>query len=124
KSVVSKFANGLALKVDTSDPKAVEKAFADAVERFGKVDIIFNNAGISGEQVPLEQSSTENWRRVSSVNGEGVFNVLKYGILAMRKSGGGTIINTSSTNGLIGMPNQSPYTYTKWGVIGITKAAA
>lgn len=123
-ALAAKLPEALALKVDTSDPVAVEKAIAAAVDRFGKIDVIFNNAGISGEQLPVAESSVENWKRVSSINGDGVFFVLKYGIAAMLKSGGGAIINTSSTNGLIGIPNIPPYTFTKWGVIGITKSSA
>ena len=116
--------NALALRVDTSDPQSVEQSIAAAVERYGKIDLIFNNAGISGEQLRIHESSVENWQRVTRINGDGVFYVLKYGVAAMLKTGGGAIVNTSSTNGLIGIPNIPPYTFTKWGVIGITKSAA
>ncbi len=116
--------DALALRVDTSDPDAVEQSIAAAVERYGRIDLIFNNAGISGEQLRIHESSVENWKRVTRINGDGVYYVLKYGISAMLKTGGGAIVNTSSTNGLIGIPNIPPYTFTKWGVVGITKSAA
>ena len=124
RAVAASLPEALALRVDTSDPAAVEQAVAAAVERFGRIDVIFNNAGISGEQVPIDQMGIENWQKVRSINGDGVFYVLKYGIAAMLKSGGGAIVNTSSTNGLVGLPNIAPYTFTKWGVIGLTKSAA
>lgn len=110
--------------MDTSKAESVEKAIQDAVEHYGRIDIIFNNAGISGEQLPVAEASVDNWKRVMSINGDGVFYVLKYGVAAMLKTGGGSIVNTSSTNGLIGIPNIPPYTFTKWGVIGITKSVA
>jgi len=124
KELAGRLPEAIALKVDTSDAAAVEAAVAKAVEQYGRIDIILNNAGISGEQLPIDQSSVENWEKVTSINGDGVFYVLKYGISAMLKTGGGAIVNTSSTNGLIGIPNISPYTFTKWGVVGITKSAA
>src|SRR5688572_2058387 len=124
RALAAKLPEALALKVDTSDAASVERAVAAAVERFGRIDIIFNNAGISGEQLPIDESSVENWQRVARINGDGVFYVLKYGIAAMLKTGGGSIVNTSSTNGLVGLPNIAPYTFTKWGVIGLTKSAA
>jgi NAD(P)-dependent dehydrogenase (short-subunit alcohol dehydrogenase family) len=124
KALAATLPEALALRVDTGDAEAVEKAIDAAVERYGKIDLIFNNAGISGEQLRIHESSVENWKRVTRINGDGVFYVLKYGIAAMLKTGGGAIVNTSSTNGLIGIPNIPPYTFTKWGVIGITKSAA
>ncbi|MNR75237.1 Levodione reductase [compost metagenome] len=124
KALAATLPDALALRVDTGDAEAVERSIAAAVERYGKIDLIFNNAGISGEQLRIHESSVENWQRVTRINGDGVFYVLKYGIAAMLKTGGGAIVNTSSTNGLIGIPNIPPYTFTKWGVIGITKSAA
>lgn len=124
RALAAKLPEALALELDTSNAASVERGIAAAVERFGKIDIIFNNAGISGEQLPIHESSTENWKRVTAINGDGVFYVLKFGVAAMLKTGGGAIINTSSTNGLIGIPNIAPYTFTKWGVIGLTKSVA
>ena len=124
KALAATLPDALALRVDTGDAEAVERSIAAALERYGKIDLIFNNAGISGEQLRIHESSVENWKRVARINGDGVFYVLKYGIAAMLKTGGGAIVNTSSTNGLIGIPNIPPYTFTKWGVIGITKSAA
>lgn len=124
REVAESLNDGFALRVDTSDASSVEQAVAATVEHFGRIDVIFNNAGISGEQKPVHEMSVENWERVVAINGTGFFHVLKYGIAAMLKTGGGAIVNTSSTNGLIGIPNIAPYTFTKWGVIGLTKSVA
>ena len=122
--VAANLPEGIAVGVDTSDPEAVERAFAAAVEHFGRVDAIFNNAGIDGKQEPLHEMTVENWERVRSINGDGVFHVLKHGIAAMLKTGGGSVVNTSSTAGLAGQINISAYTFTKAGIIGLTRSAA
>jgi NAD(P)-dependent dehydrogenase (short-subunit alcohol dehydrogenase family) len=114
----------VSVPVDTSDARSVEDAIATTVEHYGQIDVIFNNAGIPGEQTLLHEMTVDNWRQVTAVNGDGVFFVLKYGVAAMLKTGGGAIINTSSTAGVAAQENISPYTFTKAGVIGLTRAAA
>jgi NAD(P)-dependent dehydrogenase (short-subunit alcohol dehydrogenase family) len=123
-AVANELPDALAVTVDTSDPASVEQAIARAVDHYGRIDVIFNNAGISGEQQILHEVTLANWQGVRGINGDGVFYVLKYGIAAMLESGGGSIINTSSTAGLTAQPNISPYTFTKAGIIGLTRAAA
>lgn len=122
--VAGSLPDALAVRVDTSDSESVERSIAAAVKRYDRIDVIFNNAGISGDQLLIHEMSVENWKRVTRINGDGVFYVLKFGITALLRTGGGAIVNTSSTNGLIGIPNIAPYTFTKWGVIGLTKSAA
>ena len=124
RSVAGSLPDAIANRVDTSDAKSVEASISAAVQHYGRIDVVFNNAGISGEQLLIHEMSVENWKRVTSINGDGVFYVLKYAIAEMLKTGGGVIVNTSSTNGLIGIPNIAPYTFTKWGVIGLTKSVA
>lgn len=124
RAVADSLPEALALRVDTSDEQAVEQAIAEAVETYGRIDILFNNAGIPGDQLPIAETGIENWKKVRSINGDGAFYVLKFGVMAMLKSGGGVIVNTSSTNGLVGLPNIAPYTFTKWGIIGLTKSVA
>lgn len=114
----------VAVAVDTADPASVERAVAESLERCGRIDAIFNNAGIAGDQVILHEMPIENWRRVCSVNGDGVFHVLRYGIAAMLETGGGAIVNTASTAGITAQVNISPYSFTKAGVIGLTRSAA
>ena len=116
--------DAVSVLVDTSDARSVEDAIATTVERYGQIDVIFNNAGIPGDQTLLHEMTVDNWRQVSAVNGDGVFFVLKYGVAAMLKTGGGSIINTSSTAGIAAQENISPYTFTKAGVVGLTRSAA
>lgn len=116
--------DALSVPVDTSNARSVEDAIATTVEHYGQIDVIFNNAGIPGDQTLLHEMTVDNWRQVTAVNGDGVFFVLKYGVAAMLKTGGGAIINTSSTAGIAAQENISPYTFTKAGVVGLTRAAA
>lgn len=116
--------DAVALAVDTADPASVARAIQSAVAHYGQIDVIFNNAGIEGEQAGLHEMTVDNWNRVTSVNGDGVFYVLKYGIEAMLETGGGAVINTSSTAGLTAQDNISPYTFTKAGIVGLTRSAA
>lgn len=116
--------DGLAVTVDVSDPESVRRGIADTVERFGRLDVVFNNAGITGSQQILHEMDVANWDKVRSVNGDSIFYVMKYAIAAMLESGGGSIVNTSSTAGLTGQLNISPYTFAKAGIIGLTRSAA
>jgi NAD(P)-dependent dehydrogenase (short-subunit alcohol dehydrogenase family) len=123
-AVAASLPDAFAVAVDTADPDSVKRAVDATVAHYGRIDVIFNNAGIEGEQTPLHDMTVENWRRVTAVNGDGVFYVLKHGIAAMLESGGGVVINTSSTAGLTAQENISPYTFTKAGIVGLTRAAA
>ncbi|MFF3866720.1 SDR family NAD(P)-dependent oxidoreductase [Micromonospora sp. NPDC001898] len=122
--VAGELPDALAVTVDTGEAASVEQGFVDAVQRYGRIDVIFNNAGIDGSQQPLHEMDPKNWERVSRINGDGVFHVLKYGIEAMLHGDGGAIVNTSSTTGLAAQENISPYTFTKAGIIGLTRSAA
>ena len=97
---------------------------AAAIDRYGRIDVVFNNAGIESEQQPLHEMSIENWDRVTRVNGSGAFHVLKYGIAALLESGGGSVVNMASETALSGHPNLSPYTFAKAGLVGLTRSAA
>ncbi len=122
--VAASLPDAIAMAVDVTDPDAVEAAFAQTMDHYGSVDIIFNNAGIAGEQQPLHEYDLDNWRGVNSLNADGVFYVLKFGIQAMLESGGGSIINTASTAALTAQQNISAYSFSKAGVMGITRSAA
>ena len=99
-------------------------AVETAVDRYGKVDILVNNAGILIRK-GLEETTVEDWDRIMGVNAKGVFLGTKQAIPAMRRAGGGSIINISSTVGLVGSPNGSPsYTATKGAVRLFTKSTA
>jgi 3(or 17)beta-hydroxysteroid dehydrogenase len=99
--------------------EVIEKTLAE----FGKLDILVNNAGVALFK-KIEDTSLEEWRRVMSINLDGVFLGTKYAIGAMKKSGGGSIVNMSSIGGIIGPPDGSAYSASKGAVRLFTKVAA
>jgi NAD(P)-dependent dehydrogenase (short-subunit alcohol dehydrogenase family) len=116
---------GLFVRTDTSVAKDVEKLVATTLASFGRLDIAFNNAGVESAVVkPTAEQDDDDFERVFAVNVRGVYLSMKYEIPAMLKSGGGSIVNTSSIAGLIGMPGAGPYVASKHAVIGLTKNAA
>lgn len=95
------------------------------VQRFGRLDCAFNNAGIDGQPGPLHLSTEENWHEVVSTNLTGVWLCLRSEILQMLGQGAGSIVNTASVGGLVGTAaGMSAYTAAKHGVVGLTRAAA
>lgn len=122
--ITSAGGTALFVRTDVSQPEDVEALVRSTVETYGKLDIMFNNAGVEGEQQPIADCTVENWDRVLNVNLKGVFLGMKYAIPAMVKAGGGSIINTASTAGLTGYPNLPAYSASKGGVIQLTKTAA
>ena len=94
------------------------------VREFGRCDVLFNNAGIEGLIMNLTEYPEEDFDRVISVNLRGVWLGMKYAAPAMFASGGGSIVNTASTAGLIGARGLSAYVASKHGVVGLTKSAA
>lgn len=109
---------------DVADSGHVEALVVHTLERFGRLDIACNNAGIEGEQGVTAESSEENFDRVTAVNTRGVWLCMKYEIPRMVKAGGGAIVNLSSIAGLIGFPGLSAYVASKHAVAGLTKTAA
>jgi NAD(P)-dependent dehydrogenase (short-subunit alcohol dehydrogenase family) len=101
-----------------------ERAVASAVERFGRLDVLVNNAGIGGGMHELMTHTLEDWRRVLSVNLDGVFLGLRYAGPAIAAAGGGSVINLSSIMGKVAMPGLAAYCASKGGVRLLTKAAA
>ncbi len=97
---------------------------AAAVKSWGRLDGAFNNAGISGHIVSVADDTEENWDRTLAVDLKGVWLCMKYEIRQMLKQGGGAIVNTASTAGLVGINRMGAYAAAKHGVIGITKTAA
>ena len=114
----------LFLRLDVTSEKDWQQAVAEAVARFGKLDVVVNNAGIGGGG-RLEDTTVEEWDRVMAVNAKGVFLGTKAAIPEMRRSGGGSIINISSQLGLVGTDTSSPqYQASKGAVRLLTKATA
>ncbi len=108
---------------DAASEEQWQQAIAAALDAFGKLDIVVNNAGIALSK-NVEDTTLAEWRKVQDVNLDGVFLGTKYGIEALRKSGGGSIINLSSIEGLIGDPDLAAYNASKGGVRIFTKSAA
>ncbi|MEJ0000839.1 MAG: SDR family oxidoreductase [Verrucomicrobiota bacterium] len=115
---------GLFVQSDVSDEEQVKKLVQTTVDHFGRLDIAFNNAGTEGTPVPLVDATEEQYKRVFDINVKGVFLSMKYEIPAMLKTGGGSIVNTSSGAGTVGMPTMSLYVGTKHAVNGLSKTAA
>jgi NAD(P)-dependent dehydrogenase (short-subunit alcohol dehydrogenase family) len=109
---------------DVSREADVESMIHLALSHYGRVDVLFNNAGIEGVQAPTADTSLEDWERVIDINLKGVFLGLKHGIKAMLQRGGGTIINNASVAGLVGFPNIPAYCASKGGVVQLTRTAA
>lgn len=102
----------------------VENYVKQAVEKLGKIDIFFNNAGIEGKVAPIVEQTVENFDKVLSVNVRGVFLGLKYVLPVLTNQGYGSVINTSSVAGLAGSAGVAPYVTSKHAVVGLTKTAA
>jgi NAD(P)-dependent dehydrogenase (short-subunit alcohol dehydrogenase family) len=115
----------LALEADVRDPTAMESAVRQTIERFGKLDLAVNNAGVTGPAgVPVQSLEAEMWREVIDTDLTGIFYSMKYEIPAMLANGSGAIVNMSSANGLVGLAGMAAYTAAKHGVIGLTRSAA
>jgi NAD(P)-dependent dehydrogenase (short-subunit alcohol dehydrogenase family) len=109
---------------DVSKAGDTQRYVAEAVSRFGGVDIVFANAGVEGAVRPLTETSTEDFDRVINVNVRGVWLTLKHTVPELIKRGGGSIIVTSSVAGVVGSAGLSPYVTSKHAVMGLVKSAA
>jgi NAD(P)-dependent dehydrogenase (short-subunit alcohol dehydrogenase family) len=114
----------VAVNTDVSVEADVQRMVATAETEFGRLDVLFNNAGFGGPRMPLHEQTLENWELVHDTNLKGVFLGMKYGIASMLNTGGGSVISTASAVGLVGFRNHSIYGAAKAGVIQLTKAAA
>ena len=117
--------DGLFVKTDVSKASEVDTLVKKMVEKFGRLDVAFNNAGIEGVWTSIINESEEDWERTFDINLKGVWLCLKYEIRQMRKQGGGgAIVNMASVAGLIGLAGAAAYCASKHGVIGLTKSVA
>jgi NAD(P)-dependent dehydrogenase (short-subunit alcohol dehydrogenase family) len=118
--------NVLAIQGDVTDPKSVHELFSKVVEAFGRVDLLFNNAGVSAPGVPVEELAVEQWTTVVNTNLTGVFLCTREAVRIMKQQTprGGRIINNGSIAAHTPRPNSIAYTATKHGVSGITKSTA
>jgi NAD(P)-dependent dehydrogenase (short-subunit alcohol dehydrogenase family) len=114
----------LAVSCDVTRADDIKAALDAAVERFGRLDIAFNNAGIEQPIKPAAEITDDEWDRLVAVNLRGAFLAMKHEIELMLQHGGGAIVNTSSGAGVKGFEGQAAYAATKHGLIGLTNSAA
>lgn len=114
----------IAARCDMSRRAEIEHMVPEAIAALGGLDVLINNAGISGLTLPVDQMPPDDWDKVVAVNLTAMFDVCRLAIPHLKQSNAGCIINMSSIAGRGGMPNRSPYSATKWGVIGLTKTLA
>ncbi|MCH8813578.1 MAG: SDR family oxidoreductase [Chloroflexi bacterium] len=112
------------VKADVSKTEDVRAMVQATVDTYGGLHVLFNNAGIVGDTASTTECTEENWDAVVDINLKGTFLGMKYGIPAMLKSGGGSIINNASTSGLVGFPELPAYSAAKGGIVILTKTAA
>jgi NAD(P)-dependent dehydrogenase (short-subunit alcohol dehydrogenase family) len=116
----------LVLPTDVANPDAVKSLFAETAKAWGRVDLLFNNAGVGAPPVPLDELTIEQWRNVVDINLNGMFYCLQQAFAIMKKQQpmGGRIINNGSISAYAPRPNSIAYTSTKHAVTGLTKTAA
>ena len=118
--------HALAVPADVTDPASVRALFEQTKAAFGRLDVLFNNAGMSAPPVPLEDLSYEQWRKVVDVNLTGVFLCTQEAFKLMKAQAprGGRIINNGSISATAPRPNSAPYTATKHAITGLTKSTS
>ena len=109
---------------DVAEEAQVAALFAEALVRLGGLDVLVNNAGIAGPTAPVEEVDYADWRRCLLVNLDGAFLCARAFAPVLKAQRSGAIVNLSSTAGLYGFRNRTPYCAAKWGVIGLTKTLA
>lgn len=115
-----------AVPTDVTLPEQVQALFADIETRFGRLDVLFNNAGMGAPGVPMDELTFEQWTQVVNVNLTGSFLCAQaaMGLMKRQRPQGGRIINNGSISGQTPRPNSAPYTATKHAITGLTKSIA
>jgi NAD(P)-dependent dehydrogenase (short-subunit alcohol dehydrogenase family) len=111
-------------RLDVANESQVREVVGDVVRRFGRLDVLVNNAGISGANKPTHEITEEEWDRLMAVNVKGTFLCTKHAIPAMKAAGGGSIVHLSSIYGLVGAPDAPPYHASKGAVRLMAKTDA
>jgi NAD(P)-dependent dehydrogenase (short-subunit alcohol dehydrogenase family) len=126
KDAGSSGAHALAVPTDISDPDSVRALFKATRDTFGRLDLLFNNAGTTARGVPLEELTFEEWKSVLDVNLTGAFLCTQQAFLLMKEQQpqGGRIINNGSLSAYVPRPNSAPYTATKHAITGLTKSSS
>jgi len=110
--------------IDVGDEVQVTQFFQDGLKQLGGIDVLINNAGIGGPAGPLESLDSKDWQQTIQINLNSTFLCCKQALPFMKKQGSGSIINLSSSAGVMGYPFRTPYAAAKWAVIGLTKSLA
>ncbi|KAB0675834.1 SDR family oxidoreductase [Aureimonas leprariae] len=119
-------ASALVVPTDVSNEAAVDRLFEAVAERFGRVDLLFNNAGVGAPPVPMDELPVADWTAAVAANLTGVFLCMRAAFRQMKRQDprGGRIINNGSISAAVPRPNSAPYTATKHGVLGLTRSGA
>lgn len=114
----------LAVEADVANEDDVKRYVKETIDKFGKIDVFFNNAGLESEFNSIIDSDTSDLDKILDINVKGVYYGLKHVLKVMTKQESGSIINTASVAGTIGFPNMAPYVASKHAVVGLNKTAA
>lgn len=117
-------AEALFVQADVSKLEDCEQLVRSTVDKFGRLDVACNNAGIGGPQAPTAEYPMDGWAQVMGINLSGVFYGMRFQLAAMLQNGGGSIVNMASILGAVGFANSCAYAAAKHGVIGLTQTAA
>src|SRR6202035_3850151 len=116
----------IAVPTDITNPTEVRSLFATTRDKFGRLDVLFNNAGVATKAIPLEELTFEQWKAVVDTNLTGAFLCTQQAFLLMKdqQPQGGRIINNGSISAYAPRPNSAPYTATKHAITGLTKSSS
>ena len=109
---------------DVGNPADVDRLFLDVDRHLGGLDVLVNNAAVTGPVGPVETNDPDEWARTIQVNLVGQFHCIRRAIPLLREAGGGSIVNISSIAGRLGFPNRTAYSASKWAIIGLTQSVA
>ena len=123
-AITAQGGKAVALSCDVSNEAQAETMVRETVNALGRLDIAFNNAGVGGTMGKTAEYPSDNWDQVLAVNLTGVWYCMKYELRQMLEQGGGSIVNTASVAGLVGMSGAPAYVAAKHGVVGLTKCSA
>ena len=118
------FTQAKCIQADVAVEADVKHFMEQAISVMGGLDVLVNNAGVAGPTEGVENVSFEDWKQTLGVNLDGTFLATKYAVPELRAATGGSIINIASSSALFGTPMRSPYSATKWAIIGLTKTWA
>jgi NAD(P)-dependent dehydrogenase (short-subunit alcohol dehydrogenase family) len=114
----------LAIPSDVSEPSQMQAAVEQVIQKFGRLDVAFNNAGVENKAAPVHEIELSEWDRIMNINLRGLFVCMKHELAQMVRQGGGVVVNTSSGAGIRGVAGGAAYAASKHAIIGLTRSAA